>query len=123
MGRGESRTDIIARAQIDTGAIDQTNPIPYNTINFTNNVAEVDSTNIAQAGTLTLEFCTLSKHTGNNTYCDLALKSAKAVINTPAPLPGLPAQVIDPATAQPEDGYVVCLNKFANPSAIVDLNR
>ncbi len=40
---------------------------------------------------LTLEWATLSKYTGNDTYRALAEKSARQIANNPAPLPGLPA--------------------------------
>lgn len=85
----------------------QDNPIPFNTINFTTNTPVKDTTNIAQAGTLTLEWTTLAKHTGNDTYRQLGEKSTQAVIAAPAPLPGLAAQGIDPATSKPVGGYVV----------------
>lgn len=54
-----------------------------------------------------MEFGTLTKHTGNDTYRQLAEASVKAVINAPAPLPGLAAQGIDPSTGAPVGGYVV----------------
>jgi mannosyl-oligosaccharide alpha-1,2-mannosidase len=66
-------------------------------------------TNIAQAGTLSLEFSTLSKHTDNSTYQELAEGAVKAVMAVPDPLPGLPAQNIDPTTGLPVGGYVVSL--------------
>ena len=75
-------------------------------MNFTTNEPILGDTNIAQAGTLTMEFGTLSKYTGNDTYRQLAEKSAQAVMNAPAPLPGLPGQVITPEGI-PVGGYVV----------------
>jgi mannosyl-oligosaccharide alpha-1,2-mannosidase len=56
---------------------------------------------------LTLEWATLSKYTGNDTYRALAEKSARQIAKNPAPLPGLPAQGIDPGTGKPVGGYVV----------------
>ena len=56
---------------------------------------------------LTLEWATLSKYTGNDTYRALAEKSAQQIAKNPAPLPGLPAQGIDPGTGKPVGGYVV----------------
>lgn len=84
----------------------QDNPIPYNQLNFTTNQPVKDSSGIAVAGTLSLEWGTLAKHTGNDTYRQLAEKSTKAIINAPAPLPGLPGQGID-VTGTPTNGYVV----------------
>jgi mannosyl-oligosaccharide alpha-1,2-mannosidase len=82
--------------------------MPYNLVNFTTNEPVVDITNIAQVGTLSMEWGTLSKHTGNDTYRQLAEKAVKAVIAVPDPLLGLPAQDIDPTTGKSVDGYVVC---------------
>jgi mannosyl-oligosaccharide alpha-1,2-mannosidase len=81
------------------------NPIPYNTMNFTTNTPVVDTSGIAVAGTLSMEWATLSKHTGNDTYRQLAEKSTQAIIKAPAPLPGLPAQGIN-VTGVPIGGYV-----------------
>jgi mannosyl-oligosaccharide alpha-1,2-mannosidase len=82
------------------------NTMPYNLVNFTTNEPVVDITNIAQVGTLSMEWGTLSKHTGNDTYRQLAEKAVKAVIAVPDPLLGLPAQDIDPTTGKSVDGYV-----------------
>jgi len=82
------------------------NAIPYNMINFTTNEPVIDVTNIAQVGTLSLEFGTLSKHTGDDTYRNLAEKAVKAVIAVPTKLLGLPAQDIDPTTGLPVGEYV-----------------
>jgi len=56
----------------------------------------------------------LSKYTGNDTYRQLAEKSARRVATNPAPLPGLPAQGINPATGLPVGGYVVSLSILFN---------
>ncbi len=56
---------------------------------------------------LTIEWATLSKYTGNDTYRALAEKSARRVARNPSPLPGLPAQGVDPRTGNPVGGYVV----------------
>jgi mannosyl-oligosaccharide alpha-1,2-mannosidase len=81
------------------------NPIPYPDMNFTTNQPMNETSGIAEAGTLTLEWGTLTKHTGNDTYRQLAEKSTQAVIKAPAPLPGLPAQGIN-VTGEPIGGYV-----------------
>jgi mannosyl-oligosaccharide alpha-1,2-mannosidase len=83
-----------------------TEAIPNNSLNFSSNTPQIGTTNIAQAGTLTLEFETLTKYTGNQTYADLALKSVEHIANLAAPLPGLAAQGIDPATGDFVDAYV-----------------
>ncbi|KIL63151.1 glycoside hydrolase family 47 protein [Amanita muscaria Koide BX008] len=82
------------------------NEIPYGDLDFSTNTPVQQSSNIAEAGSLTLEFGTLSKYTNNQKYADLALKSAKHIANLPAPLPGLAAQDIDPSTGQSIGGYV-----------------
>ncbi|KAH7910255.1 glycoside hydrolase family 47 protein [Hygrophoropsis aurantiaca] len=83
------------------------NSIPYGYINFTDNSPTVTTTNIAEAGTLTLEWNLLSKYTNNDTYRQLAEKSVLYMANMPGdPLPGMPAQTIDPTTGETEGGYV-----------------
>ena len=51
----------------------------------------------------------LSKYTGNDTYRQLAEKSARHIAAGQAPLPGLPGQGIDPTTGLPVGKYVVKL--------------
>ncbi|KAF8190449.1 glycoside hydrolase family 47 protein [Pholiota molesta] len=82
------------------------NDIPFGEVVFATNTPQVATSNIAEAGTLTLEFETLTKYTGNQTYADLALKSAAHIANLAAPLPGLAAQGIDPSTGEFVGGYV-----------------
>ncbi|KDR80123.1 hypothetical protein GALMADRAFT_223020 [Galerina marginata CBS 339.88] len=83
------------------------NDIPNGFLDFSTNTPNIGSTsNIAEAGTLSLEFETLSKHTGNQTYANLALKSVAHIANLAAPLPGLAAQGIDPASGSFVGGYV-----------------
>lgn len=81
--------------------------MPYNEIDFTTHKAVPGVSNIAQVGTDTLEFYTLSKHTGNDNYRQLAEKGVRAVIDLADPLPYLPAQEIDPSTGEFADKYVV----------------
>jgi mannosyl-oligosaccharide alpha-1,2-mannosidase len=81
--------------------------MPFNEVNFTNHEAVAGVSNIAQVGTDTLEFFTLTKHTGNDTYRRLAEGGVRAVIDLADPLPNFPAQDIDPSTGQFTDGYVV----------------
>ncbi|KAF7341385.1 alpha-1,2-Mannosidase [Mycena venus] len=63
-------------------------------------------TNIAEAGSLTLEWSTLSKYTKNAMYENLATKSVKHIANLPAPLPGLAAQTVDPTSGDFVGAYV-----------------
>ncbi|KAF9010160.1 glycoside hydrolase [Cyathus striatus] len=82
------------------------NAIPYGHINFANNTPVPAVSNIAEAGTLALEWATLSKYTGDDKYRALAEDAFKHIASLSAPLPGLPAQGIDPATGNPVGGYV-----------------
>ncbi|KZP11248.1 glycoside hydrolase family 47 protein [Athelia psychrophila] len=80
--------------------------IQYNSVNFATNTPDTTSTTGIAAAALTLEYATLSKHTGNDTYRQLAEGTVKAIMALPAPLPGLPAQGVDPATGKSVGGYV-----------------
>ncbi|KAF7316325.1 alpha-1,2-Mannosidase [Mycena indigotica] len=82
------------------------NPIPFGFIDFATNTPEQRSSNIAEAGTLSLEGYILSQHSGNATYGDKAVKALAHIANLPAPLPGLAAQGIDPKTGNFVGGYV-----------------
>ncbi|KAJ7591434.1 glycoside hydrolase family 47 protein [Mycena floridula] len=82
------------------------NDVPFGHITFATNSPSLATSNIAEAGTLILEWETLSKLTGNATYGQLAEKSFRRIANNPAPLPGLPAQGINPTTGSPVGGYV-----------------
>ncbi|KAK7032614.1 hypothetical protein VNI00_012877 [Paramarasmius palmivorus] len=80
--------------------------IPYGFLDFTTNSPVIDTSNIAEAGTLDLEWFTLSKYTGNDTYRALTEGSVREVASIPPPLPGLAAQGIDPATDAFVGAYV-----------------
>ncbi|THV01974.1 seven-hairpin glycosidase [Dendrothele bispora CBS 962.96] len=81
--------------------------IPYGHIDFTTNSPARDSSNIAEAGTLTMEWWALSKYTNDQKYTQLAEKSARQpVIDISCMLTGLPGQGIDPSTGNPVGGYV-----------------
>ncbi|KAK7048688.1 alpha-1,2-mannosidase [Favolaschia claudopus] len=82
------------------------NVLPYGHIDFSDNSPDIAVTNIAEAGTLSLEWFKLSKFTGNATYGDLTMKSVEFIANLPAPLPGLAARFIDPGTGQFDGAYV-----------------
>ncbi|KAF9225798.1 glycoside hydrolase family 47 protein [Gyrodon lividus] len=82
------------------------NAIPFGNINFTGHKPTIAQTSIAGAGTLTLEWNRLSLYTNNETYRQLAEKAAQHIINMPSPLPGMPAQGLDPSTGNAVGGYV-----------------
>jgi mannosyl-oligosaccharide alpha-1,2-mannosidase len=92
--------------------------MPYNEINFCTGKAIPDISNISQVGTDTLEFYILSKHTGDDTYRQLAEKGVRAIIGLADPLPYLPAQEIDPSTGEFTDKYVVSSAFVANVTMI-----
>ncbi|KAI9733112.1 MAG: maturation of Asn-linked oligosaccharides protein [Cirrosporium novae-zelandiae] len=73
--------------------------IPLNTLNFTTNTTSSSSNtaNIAEAGTLVLEWCRLSDLTNDTSYCTLASKAEAYLLNplNPGygePFPGLIGQ-------------------------------
>ncbi|TFK73471.1 glycoside hydrolase family 47 protein [Pluteus cervinus] len=80
--------------------------VPFGFLDFSTDTAQHDTSNIAEAGTLSLEFATLSKYTRNATYSNLAVGSAKHVAQLAKPLPGLAAQGIDPKSGKFVGGYV-----------------
>ncbi|KAH9165122.1 seven-hairpin glycosidase [Lactarius sanguifluus] len=82
------------------------NTVPFGQLDFNANAVDNQTSNIAAAGTLTLEWSRLSKYTGNDTYRKLAEGSVLKIVANSAPLPGLPAQAIDPSTGLPVGGYV-----------------
>ncbi|KAI9458580.1 seven-hairpin glycosidase [Lactarius psammicola] len=82
------------------------NTVPFGFVAFNNNTVINQTSNIAEAGTLTLEWSRLSKYTGNDTYRKLVEGSVLRIAANSAPLPGLPAQVIEPSTGLPVRGYV-----------------
>ena len=55
---------------------------------------------------LTMEWGTLSQFTGDDTFRQLAEGSVTHIANLLPPLPGLPAQGIDPSTGQSVGAYV-----------------
>ncbi|KAL0576034.1 hypothetical protein V5O48_005941 [Marasmius crinis-equi] len=97
--------------------------IPYGHLNFTSNQPVEDTSNIAEAGTLDLEWTTLTKYTGNATYERLTVDSVRTIANNPAPLPALAPQGIDPKNSKPvgthitwgggSDSYFEYLIKYA----------
>ncbi|KAF4583556.1 maturation of Asn-linked oligosaccharides protein [Pleurotus pulmonarius] len=82
------------------------NKIPFGFVDFSTNTPTVATISIASSGTLALEWPTLSKHTGNDTYRQLAEGALRQIAIQPAPLPGLAAQGMDPRTGQSIGGFV-----------------
>ncbi|KAJ6547673.1 seven-hairpin glycosidase [Mycena capillaripes] len=80
--------------------------IPFGFLDFSTNTPVQDTSNIAEAGTLTLEWATLSKYTGNDTYRLLAEKAVKHIASLATPFPGLAVQGIDPSSGEFVDGFV-----------------
>ncbi|KAG6834240.1 hypothetical protein H0H93_010996 [Arthromyces matolae] len=64
------------------------------------------STRKPEVATLTLEWYTLSQYAVNDTYRQLAEGAARRIASQSAPLPGLPAQGIDPSSGKSVGGYV-----------------
>ncbi|KAF8551640.1 glycoside hydrolase family 47 protein [Imleria badia] len=87
-------------------AFNWNNSIPYGYMNFTDHTPVIGTSNIAEAGTLTMEWNRLSLYTGNDTYRQLAEKSVQHMIHMPKVLPGMPALSIDPSTGNSVGSYV-----------------
>ncbi|EKM77281.1 hypothetical protein AGABI1DRAFT_86588 [Agaricus bisporus var. burnettii JB137-S8] len=90
-------------------AFSRNNVIPFSFLDFSSDRPSIGNSNIAEAGTLALEWETLSKYTGNRTYADLAIKALAHIAELVcfgAPLPKLAAQGIDPRTGAFVGGYV-----------------
>ncbi|KAI0319250.1 glycoside hydrolase family 47 protein [Amylostereum chailletii] len=79
---------------------------PFGDLDFTSNSVVNETGSIATSGTLTLEWGKLTEYTGNAAYRALAEKSVLQITSNPKPLPGLPAQGLDPNTNLPVGGYV-----------------
>ncbi|CAE6452479.1 unnamed protein product [Rhizoctonia solani] len=91
------------------------NELPYNDIDFATNAPDIKSLGyfnmglmvyVAVAGTLVLEWTRLSEYTGNKTYRQLAERSMRRIGINDSPLPGLPAQGINPSTGKPLGDYI-----------------
>ncbi|KZT65305.1 glycoside hydrolase family 47 protein [Daedalea quercina L-15889] len=92
-----------------TNAFVDNNSIPYGYLNWNDGTPVVQTTNIAEAGTVRVpchDVPDTANFTGNDTYRELAEKPVIYIANLPPPLPNLPAQVIDPTTGEFADAYV-----------------
>ncbi|KAI9067830.1 glycoside hydrolase family 47 protein [Trametes sanguinea] len=82
------------------------NKIPFGELDFNTSTPVIQTSNIAEAGTLTLEWSRLAEYTGNDTFRALAEGSVRQIASLPDPIPGFPAQGIDPSTGQSVGAYV-----------------
>lgn len=73
------------------------NDLPYGHLNFTSQKPQITTSNIAEAGTLALEWMTLSKYTKDDQYRILGENALRKIAQLVPPLPGLAAQGLDPA--------------------------
>ncbi|KAI0676455.1 seven-hairpin glycosidase [Trametes maxima] len=80
--------------------------VPFGQLNFNTSTPTIQTSNIAEAGTLTLEWSRLAKYSGNDTFRALAENSVRQIASLPAPIPAFPAQGIDPSTGQSVGAYV-----------------
>ncbi|KAA1472069.1 seven-hairpin glycosidase [Dentipellis sp. KUC8613] len=82
------------------------NTVPFGFVDFSDNTPTFQTSNIAEAGTLTLEWSRLSEYTGDDKYRKLTEGSVKDIAAQPDPLPGLAGQGIDPTSGTITDPYV-----------------
>lgn len=80
--------------------------VPYPRVVFSRNQALTQGTNIAEAGTLALEWFTLSKYTGNGTYAALGVGALEHIAGLTPPLPGLAARSVDPTSGRFTNSFV-----------------
>jgi len=80
--------------------------ISFPDVFFNNNTVPLEINNVAEIGTLDLEWSRLSLYTGNQTYTELTEGAVRAVANLASPFPGFPAQLIDPSDNQFVDDFV-----------------
>ncbi|CAL1699168.1 unnamed protein product [Somion occarium] len=83
-----------------------TSPIPFMNIDFNTSIPILENSVISQAGTLSLEWFTLTKYSGNDTYRKLAEDTVRHIAQLPAPLPGLAAQGLNPSTGKSVGAFV-----------------
>ncbi|KAF7314402.1 alpha-1,2-Mannosidase [Mycena kentingensis (nom. inval.)] len=82
------------------------NVIPYGHINFGTNSPKVETTNIAEAGSLSLEWEILTRYTKNTTYAKLGVGAARHIASSEGPLPGMAPQRIDPVSGRFANKYL-----------------
>ncbi|KAH9855351.1 seven-hairpin glycosidase [Lenzites betulinus] len=89
-----------------TAAFINGNKVPFGELNFNTSTPVIQTSNIAEAGTLTLEWSRLAKYSGNDTFRALAEGSVRQIASLTGPIPAFPAQGIDPSTGQSVGAYV-----------------
>ncbi|KIK58077.1 glycoside hydrolase family 47 protein [Collybiopsis luxurians FD-317 M1] len=82
--------------------------IPYGEIFFDDNSPIFAINNVAEAGTLDVEWSRLSLYTGNQTYTSLTEGSVRTIANQPDPsgFPGFAPQLIDPSDNEFVDAFL-----------------
>jgi mannosyl-oligosaccharide alpha-1,2-mannosidase len=84
------------------------NKIPLNQVNLLKKAPKdtTSDTNLAAAGTLSLEWATLSKYTGEEKYAKLALGSIDAILSTTPHFPYLWSNRINPSDLSKTSTYI-----------------
>ncbi|OBZ67537.1 Mannosyl-oligosaccharide alpha-1,2-mannosidase 1B [Grifola frondosa] len=82
------------------------NAVPFPQVDFSRNQPALFLSTVAEAGSLTLEWWKLAQYTGNDRYRQLAEKSVRHLIKLPAPIPGIPAQGINPSSGRSVGDFV-----------------
>ncbi|OBZ67538.1 putative mannosyl-oligosaccharide alpha-1,2-mannosidase 1B [Grifola frondosa] len=82
------------------------NAVPFGELDYNISVPQIATSNVAEAGTLDLEWSRLAIYTGNDTFRRLAENSVRLIANLSDPIPGMPAQGIDPSTGESVGAYV-----------------
>ncbi|CDO70470.1 Glycoside Hydrolase Family 47 protein [Trametes cinnabarina] len=70
------------------------NKIPFGELDFNTSTPVIQTSNIAEAGTLTLEWSRLAEYTGNDTFRALAEGSVRQIASLPDPIPGFPPKAL-----------------------------
>ncbi|KAG0147293.1 hypothetical protein CROQUDRAFT_656215 [Cronartium quercuum f. sp. fusiforme G11] len=108
---GKKRKDLLDRAcqlghKLVYGWSRPSQKIPYGFLNFTTNQPIIDTSVVAEAGTLILEFDRLSHYSGNDTFRALADRAMKGIMDLPDHFPGLPALEIAPQNDSSVGDYI-----------------
>ncbi|KAF9078695.1 glycoside hydrolase family 47 protein [Rhodocollybia butyracea] len=111
---GQNNIDLVGQARtladnMAAVAWSSNNVIPYPEVVFgsSSDSQSDDSSNVAEAGSLALEWSTLSKYAQDSKYADLAVGALRHIAALPnPPLLGLPAQSIIPSSGETSGAYV-----------------
>jgi mannosyl-oligosaccharide alpha-1,2-mannosidase len=80
--------------------------IPFGMVFFNNNSAINAVNNVAEAGTLDVEWSRLTLYTGDQLYTTLTEGSVRTIANQPTPFPGFPPQLINPVNNMFVDAFL-----------------